>query len=457
MLNADFLENLKKMACELIPLNRYALSEEMHYTLEQLRYFLKNVKNVKTSLLKYPTGKKFNHWEIGHKWQVKKATISTLEGQCLIDLTSHPLKVILYSSSTKQIMHKRDLENFVFYKEDDPDLIPYIFRQQYRFWEKQWGISLSFNEWMTLPDKELLVEIETEETNGHLELLEATLEGESDDTILFCTHVCHPAQANDGFSGAVFALYVLNKLIQKSDHRFTYKIIFTTEVLGPIAYLHDRPKLQKRIKQVICPSWLGLDSPPAYSLSRRVTKLDKIIESVMKKNFNTPYKIFQYLEHSVGDEPVFDTPGIEIPTSCFQRVHIGQNKYHTSWDSVDRMSFDGIFELGDALSEALDINEMDMIPTRKFTGLPCLASPDLNLYIEPPYINNLKNPLFDPKRSLEEVDEDSLRKFRGLFLFDIDQQQSIFQIATKYNIPFSFLRDYFFDFKKKGLIDLKPA
>ena len=456
MAHNSFIESLKKISSDLIPLNRYALSDDMSYTLERLKSFLKSFKGIKTSLFKYPSGQKLNTWQIGHKWRVKKASISTLDGKCLIDLTEHPLKVILYSSSIRQVMHKNDLEKFAFFKENEEDLIPYIFRQQYRFWEKRWGVSLSYKEWASLPDTDLLIEVETEETNGHLEVLEATIEGRTDNTILFCTHVCHPTQANDGFSGAIFALYIFNKLIQKSDLRYTYKVIFTTEVMGPVAYLHSNCELQKKIKQVICPSWLGLNSSPAYSMSRGITKLDKIIEYMMNKKLQN-YEIFPYLDLSVGDEPVFDSPGIEIPTSCIQRVHIDQNKYHTSWDSLENMSFDAIFKLGDVLSEALGINEHDMVPIRKFNGLPCLASPELNLYIEPPYINNLKNPLYNPKRSLDDIDEDSLRKFRGLFLFDMDEELSIFQIAIKYNIPFSFLRNYLLDFEAKGLIDLLPA
>jgi aminopeptidase-like protein len=109
-------------------------------------------------------------------------------------------------------------------------------------------------------------------------------------------------------------------------------------------------------------------------------------------------------------------------------------------------------EVLNVMKEAIQALERNVTVTRTFDGLPCLSSPQYDLYLE----------RFDPsvKKSLPEDSErwghllDSLLRY-------FDGNLSILDIAERHGLPFAPLRDYVQKFVDSGLaqvtrVELEP-
>ena len=88
--------------------------------------------------------------------------------------------------------------------------------------------------------------------NGHIEIVEVTIQGKDDKTVYLSAHLCHPkSSCNDnasGVSATIEAMNVINKLIrqgkiEKPDH--TIRLTLIPEFTGTFAYLSDHNDYQK--------------------------------------------------------------------------------------------------------------------------------------------------------------------------------------------------------------------
>ena len=88
--------------------------------------------------------------------------------------------------------------------------------------------------------------------NGHIEIVEVTIQGKDDKTVYLSAHLCHPkSSCNDnasGVSATIEAMNVINKLIRQGkikqpDH--TIKLTLIPEFTGTFAYLSDHNDYQK--------------------------------------------------------------------------------------------------------------------------------------------------------------------------------------------------------------------
>lgn len=451
-MEATIRGDLERLASAAVPLHRYSLSDGMAQALHLIEAFVRDC--IPTAHIRrhaYPTGQTFGQWRVGPRWRAVRGELVSADGSYRKDLTGHPLEIILYSASVDRRMTKAELAPYVYTNPDVPDAIPYVYRQQYRFWENGWGIALRHSEWQQVPGGLLHVVIETETEPGTLEVLEVELPGSTPEgAVLLCCHVCHTTQANDGFSGALAALAAAHaRATSARPLRRPLKLLFTTEVIGPVAWLASNPENETALAQVVCLSWCGQEGSIAFSPSRRPGRFDRIMRHVLRRS-GSQFEEHPYLVHGIGDEPVFDSPGIEVPAACLQRRH-PEKGYHTSWDCLETMDLDRVLEVGARLAEGLDVFDRDWLPLRQFHGMPCLAAPELQLYLEPPRLNGLPNPLFRSDRWPEGWDQHSGRLFRGLFLSDLDGQTTVFDLAERYDMPFDFLDRYLDEFVAKGL------
>ena len=72
---------------------------------------------------------------------------------------------------------------------------------------------------MSLPDGQYEVFIDTELKEGHVEIGEAVLCGESKKEILFSSYLCHPSMANNELSGPLVLAFLYEKLKAKTVYR----------------------------------------------------------------------------------------------------------------------------------------------------------------------------------------------------------------------------------------------
>lgn len=203
--------------------------------------------------------------------------------------------------------------------------------------------------------------IDAEIHDGSIEVVEATLPGKSEETILICAHLCHPhASANDnasGVSGAMETMIALHDAIAKgklAPLEKQVKMILVPEFTGTFHYLYDGRKWERYVAAInmdmigarqddingpitlthlpyACASICGelgsllLDEIKALPSCRE----DMLLQNVMTREE----------EFVLGsDHYVLSDPAVNIP--CVMLGQMPDLYYHTSSDTVSRIDPD---------------------------------------------------------------------------------------------------------------------
>ncbi len=198
--------------------------------------------------------------------------------------------------------------------------------------------------------------VDSEMNPGIMEVVEATLPGETDEVVLLSSHLCHPkASANDNASGCaanIEVLRVLKKLIDEGKikkNRRTIKAIFMPEFTGTYAYLYDHNDYAKMLgalnldmvggnqTRAYGPITLTLlpDSMPSIVQSLSHMSLDlagRETDNLLDEKISfTHYVTERFFGGS--DHLVFSNPDFSIP--CCMLGQWPDRNYHTATDKMD--------------------------------------------------------------------------------------------------------------------------
>lgn len=388
----------------------------------------------------YPSEKEiWGSWEIPKKWTVNSAYLE-YDGEVIIDFDDNPLHLISYSAPFEGYVDLETLREHLYFHPDIPPAIPFHFRLNYRPWDSDWGFCVSKNFYDSLEEGEYHVNIDTEFEEGYLKVVEHHLEGQEEDTILLIAHLDHTGMANDDLSGVVVGLEVMKRLSRREDRKYSYKLLIVPEMIGSAAYLEEHESLPEKARYGIFLEMLGNKNRLAMQRSfEEETKLDRIAKYVLKRDKNI-FKIDGFRKIICNDEIIFESPGYEIPTISVSRYPYPE--YHTHLDDPSIISEDKLQESVEYILEVIDILEKDFIPLREFKGLPSLANPKYDLYIDP------GQPALEGAKSISE----NLKVFRDAVFRYLEGEYSVFEIAEKFELPFEFVHVYLTKFKEKGLI-----
>ena len=192
--------------------------------------------------------------------------------------------------------------------------------------------------------------------NGHIEIVEVTIEGKDDRTVYLSAHLCHPkSSCNDnasGVSAAIEAMNVINKLIkngkiEKPDH--TIKLTLIPEFTGTFAYLSDHNDYEKGLgamnldmvggKQTRFYGPITLTKTP-YQTPALNNELCMIAMDEASKEASSlsgdPVALTNHRvePHSGGsDHTVYCDPTVNIP--CCMLGQWPDLNYHTATDTLD--------------------------------------------------------------------------------------------------------------------------
>ena len=442
----------------LWPLNRVHNSDDFDLALRIIQGYLRETAfRGEVKIHEYPCGREYNYWIVPKKWIPRKCILRTMLGKTIVRLKEHPLVLVPFSDTFNGTISRDELFKHLHFLEDMPDAIPYIFRKQYRHWEKGWGIALPYKIASTLKDAYYKVEIETEFVEANMKLLEYTLQGSEDKIITLCGHLDHPGQCNDSLTGVVSSLDVVKNLENRfKKTRYTYKTIICTEIIGSAIYLDQNRDTAAKMKYALCPNMLGHDAKFALSLSKAGnSRLDRAMQYVLTQ-CGADYTVgFFHKFPDCGDEISFDAPGMGIPTTTLSRIGELYKQYHTSLDTPEQIDPIRFRQAVAVMTEALAILEQDYFPQRTFIGNPCLSNPKLNLYLEPRNIGNLYNkaselPGFrnikDPTQTLDP------RLFMEFFISNLEGKVSLLDISHAFGVPFEFVWNYAEEFFRYGMI-----
>ncbi|MEW6664772.1 MAG: DUF4910 domain-containing protein [Thermodesulfobacteriota bacterium] len=394
---------------------------------------------------RYRSGSEHNGWVIPHSWRVLKASIEK-EGKTLFDGTSHPLAVAGYSRSFHGSLAKAELDKKVFYRKDFPDAYAFHCIYIYRPWMKDWGFCIPFNDYRGWGEGMYQVDLKTELSDGDMLVGEAEVRGELSQTIVFCAHTCHPCQANDDMAGVITVLRLFQRLSRRKN-RYTYLAVLGPEYYGTVFYLADLPK--SRLSDIRLGCFVEMPgSHTPFALQRSLTGdtiLDRIAEHVLL-HADSSVTIGDFACVVGNDESVWEAPGIEVPMVSISRWPYPE--YHTSADNVGILSEEKLDEMLSVLEDIVYILENDCTIHRKFDGLVALSNPKYNLYFEHP----------DPVVAKELSDMDlRFAKMQDYLQRFFNGRHTVFEICTRFGIPFKSLLAYLKRFEERGLVELHPV
>ncbi|UOG65273.1 DUF4910 domain-containing protein [Leptospira noguchii] len=348
----DMMSLLRKIT----PLARTIANNDTDKALQMLTEFLPGA-----FIEGFPSGSKAWSWTIPRRWELDGATIRA-NGETLVDVAWNPLHVIDYSQPFKGTVEREELLKHLHTIPERPQAIPFVFS----FYEPVWGFSIP-HDWLSRFTSDTYeVEINSRFDDGNLNTLSLLIPGDSEETFVICSNICHPTQVNDSLTGVAVTLDIASRLLARERRKYSYLIMVVPETIGSIAYLSNHPEIINTSIGGFFSEMLGTNGPLVGQRTRRGdTYWDKILEDVLT-NSNLPNKIVSFLKSACNDEKVLDSPGVDIPT--FSLTRFPYPEYHTSDDNIELIDVERIREARDLLQEIIDLAEEDYIPVLNQPG-----------------------------------------------------------------------------------------
>jgi aminopeptidase-like protein/aminoglycoside N3'-acetyltransferase len=382
----------------------------------------------------YPTGTECSTWIVPEKWTCKEAYLETMGGKRLLDYADNPLHCVSYSLPFEGVVSKQDLLRHLYIHEYRPDAIPF----KYKYHERDWGLCCSKNLCDSLSDDKYRVVVRTEFSYGTLKVGEIIVPGRTDQIIMLCAHLCHPAQVNDDLTGVVVGLEVMRKLKERGDLRYTYYFTIVPETIGTVAYLSRNMGLLPRMRGGLFLEMLGNDSPHALQLScRQDSECDfsfsQAVRELDPKSYTGAFRTILG-----NDERQYNAPGVRVPMLSLSRAHRPglptwpYPEYHSSDDNPSIVSQSRLEASRDLVLHMINVLESNYVPVNKFKG-----------------------EVFCSRYGL--FDDSNPEEHKRLFdvMFEIDGQRSVAHIARRLNIDSSLVKATVDQLAKYGLVS-KP-
>ena len=364
--------NLLKFCKDLYRVPRSLTGEGVVKTLE----YIQNIIPIEIKTVK--SGTKIFDWVVPPEWNINDAYVVELNsGKKVIDLQSHNLHIVGYSTPIDDIFTFEELEKNLYYLKNQPEAIPYITS----YYTKKWGFCLSYSQFNKLDrNSKFKVVIDSSfNENGSLTYGELLINGQSEEEIFFSSYVCHPQMVNNELSGPAILSSIAEKF-QATNNYFSMRFVLIPETIGSLVYLSENLKeLKKNVIAGFNISCVGDERMWGYLPSRKgVSYTDKIAKFVLKQE-KIKYKLFSWVDDRGSDERQYCMPGIDLPVVCITRSKWDEyEEYHTSLDDFNFVTEKGLNE-----SLELYIKVIEIINTNHFYKTNVLGEPQLvkrNLY-----------------------------------------------------------------------------
>jgi len=389
---------------------------------------------VPMKICKYPTGTECWTWIIPEKWTCHEAYLESLDGQRLLSYADNPLHVVSYSLPFEGEVSRRDLFEHLHVHPKIPDAVPFMFK----YYERDWGLCCSRDLRDSLHEDKYKVVIRTDFSFGTLKVGEVTAPGKTDDCIVLCAHLCHPAMVNDDLSGVVVGIKVMQALLNRTNLRYTYRLLILPETIGSVAYLSQNEDLIPKMKGGLFLEMLGLENPHALQLSfAGDTEADLCFTQALKTR--DPFGWTGEYRTIIGnDERQFNGPGVRVPMLSLSRVlpptanNWPYREYHSSHDTPSMTSFKNLDASCQMVLSMIDTIECNRVP-----------------------INRFKGEIFCSRFGMSFEEFSNPEAYRALFhVMDlIDGTRSVAQIANKCGISFEAANSIVSELTARGLVD----
>lgn len=348
MENADAGREMFGWARELFPVCRSLTGDGVRRTLSRIAELLPGL-----VVREVPSGTTCFDWTVPDEWNIRDAYVLDESGRKVIDFQRHNLHVVGYSEPVDTILGLGELQEHLHSLPGQPTAVPYVTS----YYKRNWGFCLAHRDRVLLKPGKYRAVIDSTLAPGHMTYGEFFLPGESEETILLSTYICHPSMANNELSGPVLAAALAGER-RKKRRRFSYLVLFLPETIGAIYYLSRHlEELRARVVAGFVLSCAGDDRCYSYLPSRTGgTLADKVLLHVLQ-NRHPGFTRYTFLDRA-SDERQYNAPGADLPVIPFARsLYRRYPEYHTSLDDLSVISPRGLQGSFDTLRACLDILE----------------------------------------------------------------------------------------------------
>ena len=304
-----------------------------------------------------PSGTPVLDWEVPLEWNVRGATLETLDGRIIVDFAWNSLHLLQYSRAIDARVSLEELQKHLYSLPDQPHLIPY----RTAYYADTWGFCLRHVDRVSLTEPEYRVRIDTTLAPGSLTFGECLLAGDEPGEALISVHICHPQLANDNLSGLAVAIGLAKSLAARR-RRLSYRLLFIPGTIGAITWLHLHRDAASWVKHGLVLTCLGDAGPPTYKRSRRGDALiDRCAAHVLRHEGHGD-RILPFVPYGY-DERQYCSPGFNLPVGCLMRSPNGTfPEYHTSADDTAFVRPDALADSLRRLERILEMAERDYVP-----------------------------------------------------------------------------------------------
>lgn len=414
-------------AKDLFPINRSITGNGVR---ETLRYISKLLPELQ--VYEVPSGTKVLDWTVPDEWNVNSAWLKDPDGKIIADYLKNNLHLVGYSIPVNKKISFEELSEHLYSIPEQPEAIPYVTS----YYSKNWGFCLKHKDRDVLKKGEYEVCIDSELAPGSLSYGELIIPGESKEEIFLSTYICHPSMANNELSGPCVTTRLAQKIIELSNRKYTYRIVFIPETIGSITYVSKNIEdLKSNVIAGFNITCVGDNREYSYLPSRTGTTLSDQAALHVLNHAVPDFKKYSFLDRG-SDERQYCAPGVDLPIASMMRSKYGEYpEYHTSLDNLDLISAEGLDGALNVIYKAIESIEKNFFPV-----VTTLCEPQLGK-------RNLK-------RNISAKSDVSDREYNLMNLLAYsDGKNSLLDIAQIINVPVWELYEIVDVLKKESLLE----
>jgi len=353
---------MRELITDLYPICRSITGEGVRQTLRRV------AQELPLEVHEVPSGTPVLDWTVPREWNIRSAWIADASGRRIVDFERSNLHVVSYSVPVHARLTLGELQSHLHSLPDRPTLIPY----RTAYYTESWGFCLPHEQLVGLEEGEYEVFIDSTLEDGSLTYGECLIRGREPDEVLVSCHVCHPSLCNDNLSG-IALVTLLGTILERSDRRFTYRLLFIPGTIGSITWLAGNEATLGGIRHGLVVSGVGDDGPVSYKRSRQHTAaVDRAFTAVLGRS-GREHRVLDFDPYGY-DERQFCSPGFNLPVGRISRsVYGAYPQYHTSGDDLGFVHDDSLADSLGVVLESLDLLEQD----RRYRNLTPRGEPQL--------------------------------------------------------------------------------